>query len=47
MMFAIYDKAIKQNLIGVGAAITVLFLIFVMGLTLAQRYLVERKVHYS
>lgn len=47
MMFAIYEKAIQQNLIGVGAAITVLFLLFVMALTLTQRYLVERKVHYS
>ena len=47
MMFAIYEKAIQQNLIGIGAAITVLFLIFVMLLTLAQRWLVERRVHYS
>ncbi|MEM8650754.1 MAG: sugar ABC transporter permease [Pseudomonadota bacterium] len=47
MMFAIYEKAIQQNLIGIGAAITVLFLLFVMILTLVQRYLVERRVHYS
>lgn len=47
MMFAIYEKAIKQNLIGVGAAITVLFLCFVMAITLIQRWLVERRVHYS
>lgn len=47
MMFAIYEKAIKQNLIGIGAAITVMFLVFVLILTLIQRYLVERKVHYS
>ena len=46
MMFAIYEKAIKQNLIGVGASITVLFLIFVMVLTIVQRHLVERRVHY-
>ena len=47
MMYAIYEKAIQQNLIGMGAAITVAFLIFVMVLTLLQRWLVERRVHYS
>lgn len=47
MMFAIYEKAIQQNLIGVGAAITVLFLMFVMAITLVQRWFVERRVHYS
>lgn len=47
MMYAIYEKAIRQNLIGAGAAITVIFLLFVMLLTIAQRWFVERKVHYS
>jgi multiple sugar transport system permease protein len=47
MMFAIFEKGIKQNLIGIGSAITIIFLIFVMFITLVQRYLVERKVHYS
>ncbi|MEM1049746.1 MAG: sugar ABC transporter permease [Pseudomonadota bacterium] len=47
MMFAIYEKAIQQNLMGIGAAITVVFLAFVMMLTLIQRWLVERRVHYS
>ena len=47
MMFAIYEKAIQQNLMGIGAAITVVFLGFVMMLTLLQRWLVERRVHYS
>lgn len=47
MMFAIYEKAIQQNLMGIGAAITVVFLVFVMFLTLLQRWLVERKVHYA
>lgn len=47
MMFAIYEKAIQQNLMGIGAAITVLFLGFVMCLTLIQRWLVEHKVHYT
>jgi len=47
MMYAIFEKAIRQNLIGAGAAITVVFLVFVMLLTIAQRWFVERKVHYS
>jgi multiple sugar transport system permease protein len=47
MMYAIYEKAIQQNLVGMGSAITILFLAFVMLLTIVQRWLVERKVHYS
>lgn len=47
MMFAIFEKGIQQNLIGIGSAITMLFLGFVMVLTLIQRWLVERKVHYG
>lgn len=47
MMYAIYEKAIQQNLVGMGSAITVVFLSFVMVLTLLQRWFVERKVHYS
>ena len=47
MMFAIYEKAIQHNLMGMGSAITVVFLAFVLILTLLQRYFVERKVHYS
>lgn len=47
MMFAIFEKGIQQNLIGIGSAITILFLIFVMFLTLIQRWLVERRVHYG
>ncbi|MEP2980259.1 MAG: sugar ABC transporter permease [Lentilitoribacter sp.] len=46
MMFAIYEKGIQQNLMGVGAAITVVFLLFVMFLTILQRWLVERRTHY-
>ncbi len=46
MMFAIYEKGIQQNLIGVGAAITVVFLGFIFLLTIAQRWLVERRTHY-
>lgn len=47
MMYAIYEKAIQQNLMGIGAAITVVFLGFVLVITFTQRYLVERRVHYS
>ena len=47
MMFAIYEKGIQQNLMGIAAAITILFLAFVMFLTLVQRWIVERKVHYT
>ncbi len=46
MMFAIYEKGIQQNLMGIGAAITVVFLLFVMFLTILQRWLVERRTHY-
>ncbi len=46
MMYAIYEKGVQQNLIGVGAAITMIFLIFVMLLTMVQRWLVERRTHY-
>ncbi|NDW01900.1 carbohydrate ABC transporter permease [Salipiger sp. PrR002] len=47
MMFAIYEKGVTQNLVGIGAAITVLFLVFVMILTVIQRRITERKVHYA
>jgi multiple sugar transport system permease protein len=47
MMYALYEKAVKQNLMGIGAAITIVFLVFVLFITLIQRYLVERRVHYS
>ena len=47
MMFAIYEKGIKQNLLGTGAAITVIFLLFVVVITLIQRWLIDRRTHYS
>ena len=47
MMFAIYEKGIKQNLLGTGAAITVIFLLFVVVITLIQRRLIDRRTHYS
>lgn len=47
MMFAIFEKGVEQNLIGIGSAITMMFLGFVLMITLIQRWLVERKVHYG
>lgn len=47
MIYAMFEKGIQQNLIGVGSAITVIFLGFVLALTLTQVYFVNRRVHYS
>jgi len=47
MVYAMFEKGIKQNLIGIGSAITVVFLLFVLVITLTQVYFVNRKVHYS
>jgi multiple sugar transport system permease protein len=47
MMYAIFEKAIRQNLVGLGAALTIVFLVFILMITIFQRYLVERRVHYS
>lgn len=47
MIYAIYEKGIAQNLVGIGAAITMLFLAFVMLVSAVQRRFVERKVHYA
>lgn len=46
MLYAVFEKSVQQNLVGMGSAITVLFLIAVMVLTVAQRWFVDRKVHY-
>ena len=47
MIYAMFEKGIQQNLIGVGSAITIIFLGFVLALTLTQVYFVNRRVHYS
>jgi len=47
MMYGIFEKGVQQNLIGMGSAITIVFLGFVLFLTFAQRWLVERRVHYA
>ena len=47
MMFVIYEKGIKENLIGMGSAITIVFLAFVLLMTLVQYRLVNRRTHYA
>ena len=47
MMYAIFEKGIRENLIGIGSAITIVFLAFVLLLTLFQHRVVERRVHYA
>jgi len=46
MIYAMFEKGVRQNLLGMGSAITIVFLIFVLILTLVQVYFVNRKVHY-
>ena len=46
MVYAMYEKGVKQNLIGMGSAITIVFLAFVLMITLTQVYFVNRRVHY-
>ena len=47
MVYAMFEKGVKQNLVGMGSALTIVFLGFVLLLTLTQVYLINRKVHYS
>lgn len=47
ILYAIFEKGVKENLVGIGAAITVVFLVMVLAITLVQRVLVERRVHYG
>ena len=47
MIYAMFEKGVKQNLLGIGSAITVVFLAFVLALTITQVYFVNRRVHYS
>lgn len=47
MVYAMFEKGIKQNLVGMGSAITVVFLAFVLAITITQVYFVNRRVHYS
>ncbi|MGI9484560.1 MAG: carbohydrate ABC transporter permease [Geminicoccaceae bacterium] len=47
MVYAMFEKGVKQNLLGIGSAITVVFLVFVLILTMAQIYFVNRRVHYG
>ena len=47
MVYAMFEKGIQQNLVGIGSTLTVVFLVFVLALTLMQVYFVNRRVHYS
>lgn len=47
MVYAIFEKGVKQNLLGMGSAITIVFLAFVLMLTMTQIYFVNRRVHYA
>ena len=42
MVYAMFEKGVKQNLLGVGSALTVIFLAFVLILTMTQVYFVNR-----
>jgi multiple sugar transport system permease protein len=46
MVYAMFEKGVRQNLLGIGSAITIVFLAFVLILTLIQVYFVNRRVHY-
>ena len=46
MVYAMFEKGVRQNLLGMGSAITIIFLAFVLILTLIQVYFVNRRVHY-
>ena len=46
MVYAMFEKGVRQNLLGIGSAITIVFLAFVLVLTLIQVYFVNRRVHY-
>jgi len=46
MVYAMFEKGVKQNLIGMGSAITIVFLAFVLMITLTQVYFINRRVHY-
>jgi multiple sugar transport system permease protein len=47
MVYAMFEKGVKQNLVGIASAITIVFLAFVLVLTITQVYFVNRKVHYT
>lgn len=47
ILFAVFEKGVKENLVGIGAAITMVFLVFVLVVTLIQKRIVEKRVHYS
>lgn len=46
MMYAVYEKAVRHNIVGMGSAVVAVFLAFVLILTFTRQYLVERRVYY-
>lgn len=47
ILFAMFEKGIRENLVGIGAAIAMIFLAFVVIATLIQKHVLERKAHYA
>ena len=47
ILFAMFEKGIRENLVGIGAAITMVFLAFVGIATLVQKHLISKKAHYA
>lgn len=47
ILFAMYEKGIRENLIGIGAAIAMIFLAFVVLTTLIQQRILDKKAHYA
>jgi multiple sugar transport system permease protein len=47
LLYTLYTESFLYLRTGYGAAITVVFLAIVMGLTLLQAWIMDRRVHYS
>lgn len=47
ILVAMYEKGIRENLMGMGAAIAMIFLAFVVIATLIQQHIVEKRAHYA
>lgn len=43
ILVAMYEKGVKENLVGIGAAIAVLYLIFVLALTFIQKSIAAKR----
>lgn len=47
ILFAMFEKGIRENLVGIGAAIAMIFLVFVLLATTIQKHVLEKKAHYA